>query len=208
MRRSVQSLTSRCLTNESSSRPSVARLAKAFDFCSRLIRDVRHPRNDVSVIAYSDTIAGSLEELFDLTQDYARRPAWDPFPDSYEFHDGALAPAPGVELTVRARNGYSMRVKYVSYVRPRAAAIEMVSGPWFIRRFAGTWSFMAESANTTRVTFKYNVAAGPKWLSPVLQPLLNRSLSRHIKRRVIALKAYAESAAMVRVPNKTMEPTR
>jgi hypothetical protein len=164
-------------------------------------------RIDVSVIAYSDTVAGGLEEIFDLTQDYSKRPAWDPFPESYEFHDGAAAPAPGVELTVRARNGYLMRVRYVSYVRPRAAAIEMVSGPWFIQRFAGTWSFAAESAKATKVTFKYNVAAGPKWLAPLIQPVLNLSFSRHAKRRVLALKAYADSVAIAQAPGKTMEPS-
>lgn len=162
----------------------------------------------MSVIAYSDTVIGSPEELFGFTQDYSRRPAWDPFPDSYQFHNGAAAPAPGAELTVRARNGYSMRVKYVSYVRARAAAIEMLSGPWFIHRFAGTWSFAAESVTATKVTFKYNVVAGPKWLSPVLQPLLNLSFSRHVRRRVVALKAYAERTAMAQAPSKTMESTR
>jgi ribosome-associated toxin RatA of RatAB toxin-antitoxin module len=110
-----------------------------------------------------------------------------------------------VEITVRARNGYRMRVKYVSYVRPRAAAIEMVSGPWFIRRFAGTWSFVAASENSTRVTFKYNVVAGPKWLAPLLQPLLNMSFSRHARRRLLALKAYVEGAAIPQAPEKTME---
>jgi ribosome-associated toxin RatA of RatAB toxin-antitoxin module len=149
----------------------------------------------VSVIAYSEILPDSPEKLFDLTQDYSKRAAWDPFPESYEFHGGTHAPAPGVEITVRARNGYLMRVKYVSYVRPRVAAIEMVSGPWFIERFAGAWSFVAESANATKVTFKYNVVAGPRWLLPLLQPLLNSSFSRHARRRLLALKAYVEGAS-------------
>jgi ribosome-associated toxin RatA of RatAB toxin-antitoxin module len=149
----------------------------------------------MSVIACSESIDRSAEELFALTQDYSLRGAWDPFPESYEFHGGANGPDVGVELTVRAKNRQSMRVRYVSFVKPRAAAIEMLAGPWFIRRFAGTWRFEQESKRSTKVVFKYNVLAGPVVLAPVLQPFLNHSFRKHARRRLQALKAFAEKAS-------------
>ena len=130
--------------------------------------------------------------LFDLTQDYARRAEWDPFPESYEFHEGVTHPQIGVHVTVRARNGFSMRVEYVTFDRPHAAAIKMVAGPWFIHRFAGTWHFTSEANKFTRVTFKYNVVAGPTIVGWLLQPFIERSFSRHTKERLRALKSYVE----------------
>jgi ribosome-associated toxin RatA of RatAB toxin-antitoxin module len=147
----------------------------------------------MSIIACSASIGRSAEELFTLTQDYSMRRAWDPFPESYEFHGGANGPEVGVELTVVAKNGQSMRVRYVSFAKPRTAAIEMLAGPWFIRRFAGTWRFEQESKRSTKVIFKYNVLAGPIALAPVLQPVLNHLFRKHAMRRLQALKSYAEN---------------
>ena len=146
----------------------------------------------MAIIEHSETLPGTPEVLFDITQDYSMRTAWDPFPESYEFHNGAKQAAKGVHLTVRAKNGHRMRVEYVSFNRPRTAAIHMISGPWFIRRFAGTWQFVAESNQTTRVSFKYNIVAGPGVLGRLLQPLLNLSFSRHAKQRLLALKSFVE----------------
>ena len=153
----------------------------------------------MSLIQHFEIIRGSTVDLFDLTQDYARRLEWDPFPDRYEFHDGAARPDVGVELSVQARNGYSMRVRYVSFNRPHAAAIEMVSGPWFIARFAGAWNFSAIADGLTRVTFKYNVAASPSSLGLIVQPILNWSMARHTKRRLLGLKVYSEQSRVVNV---------
>lgn len=149
----------------------------------------------MSLIQCSIVILGRTEDLFALTQDYGRRLAWDPFPESYRFHDGLKAAEAGAVLTVNARNGYSMTVRYVSFSRPRAAAIEMVSGPWFIGRFAGTWHFAPVDAEQTRVTFKYNVVAAPRILRWLIQPLLNRAFNSHANARLQALKAYVEGDA-------------
>lgn len=146
-------------------------------------------------IEYAEVLPGSAGALFDLTQDYAQRAAWDPFPKGYEFLPPATGPAKGAVLVVHARNGRSMTVRYVSYNRPRAAAIAMVAGPWFIARFAGTWQFDAFDADRTRVTFKYNVRAGPRGLGWLIQPLLTWSFSRHARQRVQALHAYVLKSA-------------
>lgn len=146
----------------------------------------------MSLIEHAESLPAGAQVLFDLTQDYARRTEWDPFPESYEFHEGATHAQLGVHLTVRARNGFRMRVKYVSFDRPRVAAIKMVTGPWFIRSFAGTWHFSPEADESTRVTFKYNVIAGLGIVGKRLQPFIDRSFSRHTKQRLSSLKSYVE----------------
>ena len=146
----------------------------------------------MTTVACEEVIRSTPEALFDLTQDYRKRLAWDPFPESYEFH-GTNQPATGAELTVKARNGLRMRVKYVSFNRPRVAAIEMVRGPWFFKRFAGAWQFLAESPSVSRVSFKYSVEGRPSAIAPLLNRLLARSFERHAKRRLSALKRFVES---------------
>lgn len=82
----------------------------------------------MALVEHSEELSESAERLFDLTQDYSVRRLWDPFPDGYRFIPPAHGPEVGALLEVRAKNGQSMIVRYVSYNRPRAAAIEMISG--------------------------------------------------------------------------------
>jgi ribosome-associated toxin RatA of RatAB toxin-antitoxin module len=142
------------------------------------------------VIEYSDILPGSAESLFDLSQDYARRLDWDPFPQGYRFLPPFERAEPSAMLVVRARNGFEMTVRYVSFRRPQVAAIEMIRGPWFIAAFAGSWRFVEVAPERTRVTFKYNIVAGPRWLAWLIQPLLDRSFARHARKRLQALHSH------------------
>jgi ribosome-associated toxin RatA of RatAB toxin-antitoxin module len=148
----------------------------------------------VPTLTHQEVVSAPEAWLFDLTQDYSRRLAWDPFPEAYEFHPPAHGPSTGAEVTVSAKNGYTMRVRYVSFNPPRAAAIEMVRGPWFISKFSGTWRFVAQSRDETMVWFKYNVVAAPPALRFIIEPLVLWAFSSHAKRRLKALKSYAERA--------------
>lgn len=140
--------------------------------------------------------------LFDLSQDYSRRLDWDPFSESYHFLTPDGVPRVGAEVSGRARNGFRMHARYIAFNRPEGAAFEMVSGPWFFRTFAGAWRFVEESPGNTIVSFNYNFTVRPAFLRWLLEPLLHRSLERHVEARIAGLKTYAESAIAktVRVP--------
>src|SRR5262245_51300353 len=101
--------------------------------------------------------------VFDLAQDYGARFDWDPFLSRIVCRDGATEPAVGVKVWVRAKNGLSMEVVYVTYDRPRSTAMKMIDGPRFFERFAGTWKFEATADGGTRVTFRYNFET--RWAS-------------------------------------------
>ncbi|ABC32219.1 Oligoketide cyclase/lipid transport protein [Hahella chejuensis KCTC 2396] len=130
--------------------------------------------------------------LFDLSQDYSKRLAWDPFPESYRFINGTQ-PAKGLQLEIVAKNGFSMVVEYVSYKRPSVVAIKMVKGPWAFAKFAGSWSFQQISPDSSKVTFKYHIIGAPSWLRPIVTPVINFIFGRSAKRRLSALKQYAET---------------
>ena len=113
-------------------------------------------------------IAAEAGELFDLTQDYARRLAWDPFLRKAELLDGAGVADVGVRAWCVARSGWGMETRYVSFYPPRACAVEMTRGPWFFRSFAGSWRFDPVGPGRTRVMFTYHLVARPALLSGLL----------------------------------------
>src|SRR5215468_7924258 len=92
-------------------------------------------------LEHSILIAASPDELFALTQDYARRLEWDPFLKSAELLGGATAAAVGVRAYCVAHNGLGMETEYVSFNPPRACAVKMTKGPRLIESFAGSWRF-------------------------------------------------------------------
>lgn len=145
-------------------------------------------------IKVQEHIAAPQAWLFELSQDYSRRMHWDPFSESYHFDTPDWTPCVGAELSGRARNGYTMRARYIAFNPPEGAAFEMVSGPWFFKTFAAAWRFVQRSSSSTAVSFNYNFTVRPRFLRWLLEPLLIRSLERHIQARIAGLKAYAEAA--------------
>lgn len=135
--------------------------------------------------------------VFDLSQDYRLRRAWDPFVRALRFEDGALAAAVGVRTWVRAKNGLSMTVQYVTFDRPRRIAVRMTSRSLLLERFAGSWSFEPITPARTRVTFRYGFETRWPALRPLLDPLIVRRLTRDMRDRVAGLKRGAEDAALV-----------
>jgi ribosome-associated toxin RatA of RatAB toxin-antitoxin module len=134
-------------------------------------------------------IAASPEALYELTQDYSRRLTWDPF-----LEEARLIGDDAAGLSVRAwcvaRNGFAMETEYVSFNPPKACAVEMTRGPWFLRKFAGSWRF-EHAANGTKVSFTYNLLGRPL----ILTRLLGRVFGRDTSRRLLALKRHVEDVA-------------
>jgi ribosome-associated toxin RatA of RatAB toxin-antitoxin module len=141
-------------------------------------------------------IAAPPGELFALTQDYARRLEWDPFLKSAELMAGAHAAGVGVRAWCVARNGLGMETEYVSYNPPRVTAVKMTRGPWLIDRFAGCWRFEETTPGQTRVGFRYQLRARPRFLSWLLTPVLAWVFARDTRKRLSALKTAVEKGLL------------
>jgi hypothetical protein len=135
--------------------------------------------------------------VFDLSQDYRLRRDWDPFVRALRFEDGALAAAVGVRTWVRAKNGLSMTVEYVTFDRPRRIAVRMTSRSFLLERFAGSWSFERITPSRTRATFRYGFETRWPPLRPLLDPVIVRRLTRDMRDRVAGLKRGAEDPRLV-----------
>jgi ribosome-associated toxin RatA of RatAB toxin-antitoxin module len=145
----------------------------------------------------SIVIRAPQEGLFDLSQDYALRTAWDPFIREMSFLDGATQAGLGVRVTGRAYNGLGMTVQFVSFNRPDVVAMTMTEGPWFLERFAGSWRFVPREDGTTEVIFRYVFEAKPRWLRWALNPLFARVFRRDVRARVRGLKEGAEEKGLL-----------
>ena len=133
-------------------------------------------------------VAAEPAVLFDLTQDYQNRLAWDPFLKAAKLLDGAERPGVGVRAWCVAGNRLGMETRYISFNPPGACAVEMTRGPWFFRSFSGSWRFDPIGPSRTRVTFTYSLAGRPALLSGLLQTVF----ARETRRRLEALKRAAE----------------
>lgn len=149
---------------------------------------------------HSILIHAPAAELFTLTQDYTRRLEWDCFLKAAYLLDGARRGGLGVRANCIARSGLAMETEYISFNPPSVTAVKMTRGPWFIESFAGSWRFLEEAQGQTRVYFKYSVRAWPRWLAPLLSPVLALVFARDTRKRLAALKSAVEDRGVLSLP--------
>jgi Polyketide cyclase / dehydrase and lipid transport len=140
-------------------------------------------------------IAAEPEAVFDLIHDYTRRLEWDPFLRQARLLDGADAAAVGVKSLCTARwnsGGLAMETVYVSFERPSVAAVKMTRGPGVLDEFAASLRQEAVGPHQTRVTYRFKLAAHPRWLRFVLDPILFAIFAREVRIRLSALKRFLE----------------
>jgi hypothetical protein len=147
-----------------------------------------------SLEAAIDIRAGA-EAIFDLVHDYSRRLDWDPFLKEACLLDGAVAAGVGVTSRCTARNGFAglaMESVYVSFQRPRVAAVRMTKGPVLLETFAASINQDPVGPGTTRVTYRFNFSTRPRWLRAIVHPVAAALFMREVRGRLEALKRHVE----------------
>lgn len=142
----------------------------------------------MNLVESSISINAPREEIFALAQDYDLRLKWDPFLRSMRFLDGAAEAAAGVRVVVRAWNGLTMEVRYVTLDAPATVAMVMTRGPFFFESFAGSWRFKETITGATEVIFRYSFATRWPAFRRILDPIITRIFTRDIKARLEGLK--------------------
>jgi hypothetical protein len=137
-------------------------------------------------------IVGTPEAIFDYTQDYKQRLVWDTFlKEARLLHDATQADY-GVKAWCVAKNGMGMETEYISFNRPKVAAIKMIKGPYMFKDFAASWTFSNE-ADVTIVTFTYAYAL--RFPYNLLNRLITSKLKREVNKRLKDLKSrFIENA--------------
>ena len=83
----------------------------------------------MAIIEYTADIPLSRTQVYQISQDYSVRFAWDRFPDHLLMLDSTdYVPRIGRRVFVRSKLGMAMTVEFVQVNQPHAAAKKMVSG--------------------------------------------------------------------------------
>ena len=140
-------------------------------------------------------ICASPEAVFDLIHDCARRLEWDPFLKEARLLEGAKAAGLGVKTRCTAGNGLAglaMETVYVSFDRPRVAAVRMTRGPAILETFAASLRQEDIGFGLTRVSYRFNFSIRPRSLRAVAGPITSVLFRRKARHRLKALKSYLE----------------
>ena len=141
-------------------------------------------------------IKAPLQQVYAISQDYAQRYEWDPFPEKIEFLNNATEVAVGVSVSVLAKSGLKMIVQFIQVKPPELAAIKMLEGPKVLKVFAGSWLFKALPNGNTQAIFKYTIQAQPWFLPSLSNKIMAWYFGRHVQTRLEGLKQYCEKMAI------------
>jgi hypothetical protein len=148
------------------------------------------------LIEKSLSIGAPIDVVFRVSQDYAVRYEWDPFPEKIAVVNGSPEVSGiGTQVLVRSKLGMEMVVEFVQFAPPDRAAIKMVSGPALIDKFAGSWIFDEAGPGNTLARFRYAIAMRPAWLAWAFNWFAITYFSRTAEKRLAGLKRYCESLA-------------
>ncbi len=141
-------------------------------------------------------IHATQEDIFDVIHDYSLRLDWDPFLRDAELLGEAAEAGIGVCSRCAARwsvGGLSMETEYISFCRPRVAAVRMTRGPLCFRDFAASIRLISISECTNRVVYRFSFCSAPVWTARLVDPVLRFLLRRETQQRLVALKKYVEN---------------
>lgn len=141
-------------------------------------------------------IKAAPDVIFDLIHDYGRRLEWDSFLQEACLLDGAERAGMGVKSRCTARRGFgglAMETVYVSFDRPRVAAVKMTKGPLLLETFAASLRQDEIGPGITRVTYRFNFATKPKLLRVIGDRVAAVLFGREVRERLRALKRHLEA---------------
>src|ERR1051326_4470898 len=140
----------------------------------------------------SEVLPAPQEVVFDVLHDYSRRLEWDTLLRAAYLDDGFTVAGKGVTSVCvgrRVLGGLALKTVYVSFERPRLAAVKMVNSPAFFLSWAASIQHIVISERESRITYKFHFTAKPRSLRLILEPVMRRVFVWETQRRLRALGA-------------------
>ncbi len=140
----------------------------------------------------------TADDVFAIVHDYNRRLHWDTLLKSAVLTGGADKAGPGVRSVCTGKwmtGGIAMETEYVSFTPGSVAAVKLTNRPLLFQTFAATIRHKPLAEGRSQTTYIYNFEARPAWLRWLLHPVMQRMLLKETRRRLQALKVYAENSA-------------
>jgi polyketide cyclase/dehydrase/lipid transport protein len=143
----------------------------------------------------SEMIPASSAAVFDLIHDYDRRLTWDTLLSAASLTDGHTRAEEGATTLCTGRGWLrpiAMKTIYVTFDRPRLAAVKMINSPPFFATNAASLRHEALEGGQSRITYTWTFTARPRWLAWLLEPVMQRVFAWETKKRLSSLRAYFE----------------
>lgn len=140
-------------------------------------------------VVVTEEMPAPAAAVFDLVHDYPRRLQWDSLLRAARTEGGQPA-GKGVVAVCTARwalGGYSFRTRYVTFDRPRVAAVKLESRPPFFAAWAASIRHEDLPGDRSRATYTMTFRCRPAWAAAVLEPLARIAFRRETRRRLRAL---------------------
>jgi hypothetical protein len=144
-------------------------------------------------------IGASSEAVFDVVHDYERRLEWDTMLSQARLLAGASAAQVGVRSRCVGtwRSAFlALETEYVRFERGRVAAVRLTNRPLFFSRFAATIKHDPVADGSSRTTYIYSLRARPRFLAPLLEPVLRMMIAREVRSRLQSLRDFMERRAV------------
>ncbi|HEX5105087.1 MAG TPA: SRPBCC family protein [Pirellulaceae bacterium] len=141
----------------------------------------------------SEVIPASASEVFDLLHDYDRRLEWDTLLSAAYLTDGCEQAELGASSVCVGRGSLgriALKTTYVTFDRPRLAAVKMVNRPPFFACWAASIRHDELGPDESRVTYSWTFTARPRWLRWLLEPVMNRIFRWETRKRLAALSRF------------------
>lgn len=142
-----------------------------------------------------EVIPASAEAVFALLHDYKRRLEWDTLlqeaylePEFQKSEKGAISVCRGKTIL----GGFALRTFYISFESGKVAAVEMLNQPPFFDTFAASIRHRKIDDENSEVIYKVNFTAKPRFLRPILNPIMRRVFVWETRQRLGALKKFFE----------------
>lgn len=139
------------------------------------------------------TLPATAKEAFSLLHDYDRRLEWDTLLRKAYLTGGweeAQLHAVSVCQGRWLLGGLALKTVYVSFQPGKVAAVKMLNRPLYFESFAATIRHEDLPEGLSRIEYKYNFTARPKWLRWLLHPVMGCVFRWEIRKRLRALEAY------------------
>jgi hypothetical protein len=138
-------------------------------------------------------LPASCERVFDLIHDYDRRLEWDTLLSEAYLEPPFVIAEKGAVSLCRGRpilGGIGIRTIYVSFERGKVAAVKMINRPPFFEMFAASIRHIAISGNKSTVEYRFSFLARPRFLRPLLHPVMQLFFRWETQKRLRALSRY------------------
>lgn len=154
----------------------------------------------------TEVVLAPSREVFDLIHDYDRRLEWDTLLRAAYLDDGHTEASRGATSVCVGKwylGSIALKTVYVTFDRPKVAAVKMVNRPPFFDSWAASLRHEDLGENRSRVTYTFHFTAKPPFLRPVLDPLMGLVFKLEVKKRLRALKSHFERRS---VPKRETSP--